>query len=166
VCCIIVQHMTLSAQAVKQLLAERGWLMADVAARWEISITWMSRLVNNPHSRPKVYEDAFAGLPPRDAAVVHRQVRHNRRRKPADLWGPERMFPAGRIFEAIDNAVADEGTRLFVARVEGQGEQACVVFRLEGQPGELRLDLHAASVHLCDLGLDKSDTEKRQKGTS
>ncbi|BCD97699.1 hypothetical protein [Marinagarivorans cellulosilyticus] len=39
---------------------DRGWLLEEIASRWEISVRQMSRVANNP--KPKDL-DAVTGLP-------------------------------------------------------------------------------------------------------
>lgn len=146
---------------VKQLLQERGWSMTDLAARWEISITWISRLVNRPGSRPAMYEDAFRGLPMRASTQVQRQARHAHKKAAKGLWTPAQMFPAGRVWVAIDSAVVEEGTRVIARGVTGLGSQALVRFELPGDPRPLELSAEEASLHLCDIGLDEQEIYRK-----
>lgn len=153
----------MTAAQVKQLLRDRGWAAVDLAARWQISVTWMSRLVNRPQDRPAMYEDAFTGLPARQAVQVTREGRHNRARKRPG-WTLAQMFPKGRIFVAIDSAVVDEGTRLAVLDVAGQGDAAHVRFEfLEGgEQAPLPVPAGQAALHFADLGLDKPESKEKQ----
>ncbi len=150
--------MALSAAQVRTLVRERGWTFVDLAARWQISVTWMSRLVNQPHERPAMYEDAFRGLPKRELVVVSRQPRHVRKRKVSVAWSVQEMFPQRRLFEALDNKIVDEGTLLVVQEVLGKGREASICFRLAEHPldpaGEVILDVDTAQVHLGDLCRD------------
>lgn len=52
----------LSVQAFRALVKEKGWQFKTLALRWQISATWMSRLVNNPQ-RGAQWDDACRGLP-------------------------------------------------------------------------------------------------------
>ena len=154
--------MALSATEIKALIKQKGWTFVDVAARWGVSVTWMSRLVNQPLCRPPVYEDAFRGLPHRDGTQVVREARHERKRKPGDrAWTPEEMFPIGRLFEAIDNKVVEEGTRLVCQGVERKAGTLFVNYQVhEGDAAgdEFELQMDAAQLHFADLGLDLSQT--------
>ena len=145
----------MTANEVKQLLRERGWSMVELAARWEISITWISRLVNRPATRPAMYEDAFRGLPARASVQVKREARHKHRKASRRLWTPAQMFPEGRVWVAIDSALVEEGTLLVTRAVRGQGPGAMVRFELPGDPNPLEVSAEQASTHLCDLGLDE-----------
>lgn len=151
--------MPLSADQVRKLVRTRGWTFVDLAARWGISVTWMSRLVNQPHSRPLMYEDAFAGLPQRTAVAVSRESRHVRKRRVRKQWSVAEMFPRDRLFEATDSRVVDEGTILVVHEIQGQGrDNAKICFRLADAPddeeGEIVLDVAAAQCHFADLCRD------------
>lgn len=145
---------------VKKLIRERGWSFVDLAARWDISVFWMSRLVNQPATRPAMYEDAFKGLPLRTEVVVARKTRHVRKRKPRQAWSVLDMFPPKRLFEALDNQVVEEGTLLFVHEVVGTDRNATIRFRLADQAhdplAEVAVDVDTAQRHLGDLCRDFS----------
>lgn len=147
--------MPMAPDQVKRIIRERGWTFVDLAARWGISVTWMSRLVNKPRSRPAMYEDAFSGLPTRERVTVEREARHVRKRRARSAWTIQEMFPNLRLFEAIDSRVVDEGTQLFVYEVRGTGRDAEICFRLAEHPhddtGELLLDVDTAHRHFADL---------------
>jgi hypothetical protein len=146
--------MPLSARQIKTLLRERGWTATDLAARWGHSVTYMSRLVNDPFGRPKVYEDAFLGLPDRASVEVVRERRHARKpaKKPATV---QQMFPVGRLWEAEDNAVLPEGTRVAVIAVRQTGAGVAIRFRTQDEfQEEFELSPADAASHLADLGLD------------
>lgn len=69
------------------------------------------------------------------------------------------MFPARRLFEALDSKIVDEGTTLVVHEVLGTGRNdAAVCFRLAEQPfdsaSEIVLDIDTAQAHLADLCRD------------
>lgn len=109
---------------VRSLLASKGWLMVDVAARWGMSTPWMSRLVNDP-ARPARYNDAFAGLPERHAVTVQRAARHKRSRQGArashgsllpslEQSAAALLFEAPRILVALDDTYLEEGARVVV----------------------------------------------------
>ena len=105
----------------------------DVAARWGMSVAWMSRLVNDV-SRPARYNDAFAGLPDRATVTVHRSARHVRRHKGgsqhgrttaelrAELAAAAALFAPPRLLVAIDSTYVEEGTTLVVSGTS----QACL----------------------------------------
>ncbi len=109
----------MSSHEIKTILRSRGWRMVDVAARWGHSVTWLSRLVNEPASRPAYYDDAFAGLPLRASVEVTREPRHKRVATPKQALGAFEMFPPGRIVAALDSNYAEEGTRFVVVRNKG-----------------------------------------------
>lgn len=115
--------MSMKPTEIKDLLKQRGWINVDLAAHWDISAAWLSTMINRADLRPKVYDDAFRGLPPRSEVNVVRQKRHIRKPpKPKPrLWSFAQMFPTGRLYELIDNQLGDEGTRFVVAgtRVDG-----------------------------------------------
>jgi hypothetical protein len=146
--------MPMQPQEIRDLVKERGWTFADLAARWGHSVFYMSRLVNQPHSRPPVYEDAFRGLPRRESTEVKREARHVRRKKPSALWTKAQMFPEGRVFESLDNRYVEEGTRLAVKRIEVAGPTARVHFTLIDCGAPLDLDADVALQHFQDLGFD------------
>ena len=98
--------MPLGAVEIRNLVRARGWTFVDLAARWEVSVTWMSRLVNSPRTRPLMYDDAFRGLPLRESVEVKRAPRHIRKRKPAPkTWSPAEMFPRGQPTLAISRGL-------------------------------------------------------------
>lgn len=150
--------MALSAAEIRILIKSKGWTFVELAARWGVSVTWMSRLVNQPHSRPPMYDDAFRGLPQRDVVHVVRERRHVRKRKPSErAWTPDEMFPPGRLFEAIDSRIVEEGTRLVCQGVERKAGFVFVRYQIhEGDAAgdEFELQMQAAQLHLADLGLD------------
>jgi len=150
--------MALTTAEIKALMKQKGWSFVDLAARWGVSVTWMSRLVNQPQARPAMYDDAFRGLPQRQVAHVVREKRHIRKRKEAPrAWSPEEMFPVGRLFEAIDSQVVEEGTRMVsqgVARRDGQVFIAYMLADGHAAGDEFELAMEDAQNHLADLGLD------------
>lgn len=150
--------MPLGAVEIRKLVRERGWTFVDLAARWEVSVTWMSRLVNSPHNRPVMYDDAFRGLPLRDSVEVKRAARHIRKRKPTPkAWSPAEMFPPDRLFEAIDNNVVEEGTRLRCAGLIPAEPMPLVRFEVlsgDAAGDSFEVDMARAQCHLADLGLD------------
>lgn len=152
--------MPLSAVEIRNLVRERGWTFVDLAARWEVSVTWMSRLVNSPHTRPVMYDDAFRGLPLRESVEVKRAPRHIRKRKPAPkAWSPAEMFPRGRMFEAIDNKVVEEGTRLSCMGLVQADPVPLVRFQVltgDATGESFDVEMGKAQCHLADLGLDAS----------
>jgi len=148
------------------LMKQKGWTFVDLAARWGVSVFWMSKLVNQPHSRPPMYDDAFRGLPMRAETEVVREARHKRKHwEPRNAaWSAEEMFPAGRVFEAIDSKIVEEGTRMFVQEVSRAGKDVVIKFRLAegdaaGEDFDVGMDL--AQCHFADLGLDHIEDVQR-----
>lgn len=150
--------MGMPAGEVKALLRTKGWTMTDVAARWGVSVFWMSKLVNQVHTRPPCYEDAFRGLPQRDEVAVQREARHNRKKKALPrAWTPAEMFPKGRLFQALDNKVVDEDTELAVVAVCGEGGAIRVRFVVtqgDSAGEEVEIPMDVAQCHLGDLARD------------
>jgi hypothetical protein len=148
----------LAAVEIKALMKAKGWTFVDLAARWGVSVTWMSRLVNQPRSRPPMYDDAFRGLPQREVTDVVREARHVRKRKPPErAWTPEEMFPQGRLFEAIDNKVVEEGTRLISQGIERRAGGVFIKYLVndgDAAGDVFELEMVTAQAHLQDLGLD------------
>jgi hypothetical protein len=105
-----------------------------------------------------MYDDAFRGLPLRESVEVKRAPRHIRKRKPAPkAWSPAEMFPSGRLFEAIDNKVVEEGTRLSCMGIVPAEPQPLVRFRVltgDATGDSFEVDMAKAQCHLADLGLD------------
>lgn len=52
----------LTAPAFRRLVKDKGWMLRAVADRWEISDTWLSKLVNDSR-RAAHWDDACRGLP-------------------------------------------------------------------------------------------------------
>lgn len=155
--------MPLSRSEIRSLLKDRGWTFVDVAARWGVSVTWMSRLVNNPHDRAAMYDDAFRGLPLREAVVVVREERHKRKPPKDDKWDLQRMYPKGRIFEAIDNKTAEEGTKLICLGPRIGHDGITVSFRIhEGAAAGqvVHFTKGEADNHLADLGIDLPNVQR------
>jgi hypothetical protein len=151
----------LSPSEVKKVVTSKGWKFADLAARWGISVFWMSKLVNDPVSRPPMYDDAFHGLPQWEPAMVVRESRHNRKRPQPKLWTTEQMFPPGRLFVATDSRIVEEGTRLAVRSWSGSGDDVLVVFEIldgEATGDEFEIEMTAVHRHLQDIGLDEDVT--------
>lgn len=62
----------------RALMAWKGWTHQEVAARWDITRTWVTKIASNPE-RPARYDDAIRGLPNkktqnRDWAVLQRRL--------------------------------------------------------------------------------------------
>lgn len=158
--------MALNPGEIKALMKQKGWTFVDLAARWGVSVTWMSRLVNQPHSRPPMYDDAFRGLPQREHSSVVREARHVRnwreaarkKREAERPWTPEEMYPVGRIFEALDNRILEEGTRLVaqgVTRRDGGFFVKYLVNDGDAAGDEFEVHMDAAKLHFQDVGLDQ-----------
>lgn len=155
-----------------------GWKHTDLAARWGLSLQWVSRMISRPDERTDFFEDAFRGLPPRADVTVVREPRHDRklsveekesrrrqraveRAKRAErerLWSKAEMFPSRRVFEAIDNRIVEEGSRLQCLGLLPQGldEPRVRFLVLTGDASGQELDVKAsaAATHLQDIGLD------------
>ncbi|HBT6174358.1 TPA: helix-turn-helix transcriptional regulator [Klebsiella pneumoniae] len=71
----------LSPQEWRALLRAKGWKQKDLARRWNVSETWISKLANNP-DRGTHWNDACRGLPDmrarRTARGRHRRTRAGR----------------------------------------------------------------------------------------
>lgn len=113
----------LFAYQIKDILKERGWTSVELAARWKISVTWMSHLVNSPSARPPMFDDAIRGLPPRSETTVQRQARHIRKPKPKKKF---EMFPIGRIFQAENGQFIEPETEVYVVDVRSDGQEILV----------------------------------------
>lgn len=50
----------------KKMMKEKGWTNKELAIRWSISATWVSKLINIPERRDKHWDDALEGLPTKD----------------------------------------------------------------------------------------------------
>lgn len=49
---------------IKSILKSKGWTQKDVAARWGISVVWLSNITQNKKGeRSLQHDDAFRGLP-------------------------------------------------------------------------------------------------------
>ena len=147
--------MAMAAAEIKALVRSKGWTFVDLAARWGLGVFYMSRLVNDPHGRPPMYDDAFRGLPQRETVRVARERRHQRRLRPARaIWTPEQMFPLGRLFEAIDNRFVEEGTSLTVSGVTKRAGEVTVIFVYAEASEPIALSMELAQRHFADTGLD------------
>ncbi|EIZ5185219.1 helix-turn-helix transcriptional regulator [Salmonella enterica] len=60
----------LSPQEWRALLRAKGWKQKDLARRWNVSETWISKLANNP-DRGTHWNDACRGLPDIRARQLH-----------------------------------------------------------------------------------------------
>jgi hypothetical protein len=155
--------MSMKPTEIKDLLKQRGWINVDLAAHWDISAAWLSTMINRADLRPRVYDDAFQGLPHRSEVNVVRQKRHIRKPpKPKPrLWSFAEMFPTGRLYELIDNQLGDEGTRFVVAGTRVDGDAHIVLMHMVDdddvvQGPAFEVSREQAVAHLCDLGIDLS----------
>jgi hypothetical protein len=152
---LLEKPMPLQPNEIKAIVKQRGWTFVDLAARWGHSVFYMSRLVNQPHTRPPAYDDAFRGLPLRADIHVDREPRHRRKKKAGQLWSRAQMFPTGRLFVAIDNKVFDEGVQVAVEAFEGGGPGPEQVHFTLVETGEaVSLEADVVLNHFQDLGLD------------
>ncbi|MDM8356518.1 hypothetical protein [Pandoraea communis] len=65
----------LSPDELRAVLSAKGWTHAALAAHWEVSAVYLSRIVNDAARAPH-WEDAFAGLPDAsglEAAAIDRR---------------------------------------------------------------------------------------------
>lgn len=53
---------SLSPLELKASLAQRNWTLSNLAVRWKMTLSQLSRIVHDPDRAPH-YEDAFRGLP-------------------------------------------------------------------------------------------------------
>ena len=53
---------TLSPDSLKASLARRNWSVSNLAFRWRLTLSQLSRILHDPGRAPH-YEDAFRGLP-------------------------------------------------------------------------------------------------------
>lgn len=52
-----------------EIAQKKGWLLEDIAKRWDISVRQMSRVANNPKRRDL---DAVSGLP--EASMLEQEA--------------------------------------------------------------------------------------------
>jgi len=157
--------MPLHPQQIKKLVKDRGWVMVDVAARWGVSVTWMSRLVND-RERSQHYDDAFTGLPQREVATVVREPRHVRKAGESkggrSRVGQFELFPVGRVLVAEDNQHLEEGTRVVVAkstagRLKAGTGVPLLTLRVTDSDHELQLSQDEVVHRFADTGLHEDD---------
>jgi len=150
--------MPMQPQEVRALLRAKGWTNADLAAHWGHGLTYISWLVNTPNERPRVYDDAFRGLPHRSSVQVHLEARHRRKRQPKRKWTALEMYPVGRVFVTQDSSLGpEEGTELVVTAVQPNAEGVLVTFEVCDGPGagDLLEVLHGPQMDsLHDTGQD------------
>lgn len=53
---------SLMVDEIKQIAREKGWTNRALAARWDRSETWISKILNDP-DRHQQWDDAVMGLP-------------------------------------------------------------------------------------------------------
>lgn len=161
--------MTFTAEHTKRLLAAKGWKSVDLAARWNMSITWLSKLINAEDRAPH-WDDAFRGLPDRHTVGVTRKARHIRNRKTTGLIARgDALFPNNRILVAIDNTFVEEGTRLFVVSTTKLKRKALagadrrntetaspmvMLSVIDDSSNVFTLDQDIIALHFADIGLD------------
>lgn len=150
--------MPISPRDLRSALRSKGWTNVDLAAHWGHSVSYVSWLVNNPHERPRVYEDAFRGLQDRGAVPVVREPRHTPKPR-LKKWAVGEMYPVGRVFVTQDNRLGpEEGTDLAVVQVAKDGDTYLVTFEvLSGEVAGDTLELrHGPETDsLADTGQDR-----------
>jgi hypothetical protein len=149
----------MNASEIKSLFLSRGWKSVEVAAYFGVSVQYLSKRVNNSR-RGHLYDCAFLGLPLREEVEVVREARHNRTSGKVAVDALE-LFPIGRILQAENNQVVEEGARVVVrsstlSKVSGLG--ASPVFVLEvvdggGYKFKLSLDELVRDFH--DTGMEE-----------
>ncbi|HEX2543292.1 MAG TPA: hypothetical protein VHL79_00340 [Ramlibacter sp.] len=152
--------MPIQAPEIRTMLRAKGWTNADLAAHWGHGLTYISWLINNPNDRPRVYDDAFRGLPPRNSVNVRLEPRH-RKKKPAKKWSIPEMYPLGRVFIAQNCSLGpEEGTEMAVVGVERRGSEHVISFELLSgvAAGETIRVVHGQGTdHLDDTSQDRSE---------
>lgn len=143
------------ADELRAMMRAKGWTNAQLAAHWGHSVSYVSWLINNPHERPRVYEDAFRGLLERAAVDVVLEARHKPKPRPRK-WGVPEMYPLGRVFITQDSRLGpEEGSELVVRQVAKDGPAWRVEFEVLGGEGAgERISLeHGPSIdRLSDTG--------------
>ncbi|HHH9443094.1 TPA: hypothetical protein ACP32N_005082 [Pseudomonas aeruginosa] len=56
----------LTPDEFKAVFKQRGWTGKTLAARWEVSEAWVSKIVKN-HERAAHWDDAVRGLPVKES---------------------------------------------------------------------------------------------------
>lgn len=122
--------MPVQAPEIRTMLRAKGWTNADLAAHWGHGVSYISWLINNPNERPRVYDDAFRGLPARSSVDVRLEPRH-RKKKAAKKWTVPEMYPLGRVFITQNGSLGpEEGTELAVVAVDRDGSNHVISFEL------------------------------------
>lgn len=151
--------MPMPAADVRAMLRVKGWSNADLAAHWGHGVSYVSWLINNPHERPRVYDDAFRGLQERSRVEVVLEARHKPKPR-AKKWAVPDMYPVGRVFVTQSSRLGpEEGTDLAVIEVRKQGGAFIVRFEvLSGDAAGEALELeHGQDTDgLADTGQDRS----------
>jgi len=151
--------MPLSASDVRAMLRAKGWTNSDLAAHWGHGVSYVSWLINNPHDRPRVYDDAFRGLLDRSRVEVTLEARHKTKPRPKK-WGVPDMYPVGRVFVTQNSRLGpEEGTDLAVTDVLRLRSGVRVTFEVlagdaTGEFIEVEHGPHMDS--LSDTGQDRS----------
>lgn len=145
--------MPLGRDRIRQLMRERGWTNIQLAAHWGLALNYVSWLINHPLDRPRVYDDAFRGLPMRSEVEVNLETRHKRPQWKPKTQATEAMFPAGARWITENSALGlDEGTELEVVSMRRGPKGVQVVFRVlsgEGEGDVLELDHPQHTNHLA-----------------
>lgn len=157
-----VSAMPMPASEVRAMMKRKGWTNADLAAHWGHGVSYVSWLINNPHDRPRVYDDAFKGLQDRRAVEVVLEARHKKRARPKK-WGVSDMYPVGRVFVTQNSRLGpEEGSEMAVVEVQRDGANHIVRFEvLSGDAeGEIVDVPHGEDADsLSDTGQDRSERQ-------
>jgi hypothetical protein len=117
-------------------------------------------LINNPHERPRIYEDAFRGLPDRRSVTVVLEDRHKKKPRPKK-WSVSDMYPRGRVFVAQNSRLGpEEGSEMAVIDVQRDGAVHLIRFEvLTGDAaGEVLEVPHGEHTDgLADTGQDRAE---------
>lgn len=152
--------MGLPARDVRAMMRAKGWSNIDLAAHWGHSVSYVSWLINNPHDRPRVYDDAFRGLMERSRVDVVREPRHKTKPRPDKRWSVVDMYPVGRVFVTENSRLGpEEGTDLAVTGVRREGVRVFVQFEVlagDAQGESLEVEHGPDADSLCDTGQDRA----------
>ncbi len=166
----------MSPAELKALIASRGWSMANLAWRWQISPEHMSRLIAD-RDRPTHWEDAARGVPIIDRlearridkvrlAAVSEKLQAREARKLQALadqgivntqsgYAYQGYLIRGSVVGVIrEIRVADIGQEGVVAEVEdtGKGERYRIVF----PRGDEWFDANAVAAYLVETGKERA----------
>lgn len=145
--------MRLGRDQIRRLMKERGWTNIQLAGHWGLALNYVSWLINHPLDRPRVYDDAFRGLLPRDQVEVTLEGRHRRPQWTPRTQATEAMFPPGARYITENSTLGlDEGTELEVVSMRRGAKGVQVTFRIasgEGEGDVIELDHPHHTNHLA-----------------